>query len=861
MTGIYRPPVTYLTAPLEKKSSREKVEDIRDYPFYVSDKRGIRPSIYKFLGFKMKVDEKDGKTPIAVYYPILKLKKLVGWKKRDLTVHKRDAFSIVGEGDATCDLIGAFRLTQGRSIIITEGEEDLAAAYQASLDKIESNPKWAGKLTPNVVSVVGGAPYAAENISNNLELLEKYETVITAFDSDRTTAKEYEQGARRGYEATCETHLLVGFEKCKYVPMTLNDPSEYVQTGKSKELADILAFGAIDFTPVTIEEATDYSLDQLLEASEEGMKIRCIPGTSEIIHGLRDGEGTLLIAPPKSGKTSLTKQIAYDMMTSDLRPGEKIGHIFLEETGKKTRQSFIALDNNVPLPQFREDPTLISREAAETSYTKLFESGVNMFLSTKSGKLTPEDVIKNFKYLYAKGCRKMILDHLSMVVSGSKNTDERKEIDNLLTDIAAFIESHDVHVLIIAHIKRGSFQPKVDDDKEIIYPYWHPVSHTDARGCVDKDTQYLSPTGWVNISDYKGGKVAQYNSNGECEFVQPKRYVKLPCERLTHIRGARIDMQLSDEHQIVYRTDKVKTLKRIALTEAMEIHNRQATGFRGLIPTTFKPSETEVTGLNPEQLRVQVALNADGWICRKSTGKSRVRVKKPRKIQRMHKALQDASIGYSHFAVGDYVEFSFTAPLGFKGYPQSWYGLGKKEIEIIVDEAKHWDGELKTGRFGSINKSETDLMQFFFHSLGLRTGMYTSKGGELFEGYISKPCHYVAPSRKNSSLVGIRKTENSKIEISEVPTGDGFKYCFEVDSGMLILRRSNKIFITGNSGAFEQLMWNCICIEPEIIDESGNIGRVRTKVTFCREWGTRGIGDYLKWDDNLGKLIKVGGGE
>lgn len=769
MTGIYKPRGTVdLTTPYEMVS-RETVEEIKDYPSYSNPERGVRDEIYKSLGYKMKLSEKDGKTREAAYYPVLKKGKLVGWKKRDFTKSKKDCFSIIGEVDRTCDLIGAWRLKPGKRIIIVEGEEDLAAALQAVKDSIDSNPQWKGKIHPNVVSVTGGAPFAAENLAHNREVLKKYNQVVTVFDNDRATRDEYEKGVRRGYEATCESHLLLGFEKCLYVPMDLKDPSEYLQARKQKELAELLAWGAKPFTPITMEEGDGVSLDELLTANERGAPIPCIPNTSDIIHGMRFHEGTLVLAPAKcfgkgthirmadgtlkevseivagdlvmgtdstprevdythsfldktyfisqsngegfvvshnhemvlfanrvvgqipkgtkkvvplwkleknprglkswyqkrvvynlpqkalpvdpyylgvwlasegnvppvpleggkgkelleefsychreltakkipdiyfssskedralvlagaldvigrstgrlmefstpyravameviglahslglrayaptkttnneytclvagdfrgipmkahevssetgllsriltitplgvddvfgfalkgedkeflladgtivhnSGKTSLIKQVAYDIMLDCIKSGHKLGHIFLEETSKKTRQSYLALDTGVSLPKLREDPSILPRDKAEASYKKLFESGVNIFLTTKEGKLSPDQVIDNFKYMYSKGCRYIILDHLSMVISGSKKDNERKEIDNILTEIAAFCEAHPVHVLVIAHIKRTEFRPKTDEDGDVIYPYWLPVNYTDARG-------------------------------------------------------------------------------------------------------------------------------------------------------------------------------------------------------------------------------------------------------------------------------------------------------------------------------------------------------------------------------------------
>jgi len=41
---------------------------------------------------------------------------------------------------------------------------------------------------------------------------------------------------------------------------------------------------------------------------------------------------------------------------------------------------------------------------------------------------------------------------------------------------------------------------------------------------------------------------------------------------------------------------------------------------------------------------------------------------------------------------------------------------------------------------------------------------------------------------------------STPIKIKEYRTTDGFKYCFTVPSGLLVLRRNGKIFITGNCG-------------------------------------------------------------
>ena len=75
-------------------------------------------------------------------------------------------------------------------------------------------------------------------------------------------------------------------------------------------------------------------------------------------------------------------------------------------------------------------------------------------------------------------------------------------------------------------------------------------------GCVDCDTEYLSPTGWVRIADYQGGQVAQYHPDThQTEFVQPNEYVKRPCAEMIRFRSAATDQLLSPEHRVLLYRD------------------------------------------------------------------------------------------------------------------------------------------------------------------------------------------------------------------------------------------------------------------------------------------------------------------
>ena len=74
-------------------------------------------------------------------------------------------------------------------------------------------------------------------------------------------------------------------------------------------------------------------------------------------------------------------------------------------------------------------------------------------------------------------------------------------------------------------------------------------------GCVSADTEFLTPTGWKRIDQYKpGDQVAQfYPASREIEFVEPLAYVKKPCTEMIHVAPARgMSQRLSPEHRVLY---------------------------------------------------------------------------------------------------------------------------------------------------------------------------------------------------------------------------------------------------------------------------------------------------------------------
>jgi twinkle protein len=72
------------------------------------------------------------------------------------------------------------------------------------------------------------------------------------------------------------------------------------------------------------------------------------------------------------------------------------------------------------------------------------------------GSTEVEHLMNKLRYM-VKGlqCEWIILDHLSIVVSGMEGIDERRLIDNAMTMLRTFVEETGCGLLLVSHLKRS----------------------------------------------------------------------------------------------------------------------------------------------------------------------------------------------------------------------------------------------------------------------------------------------------------------------------------------------------------------------------------------------------------------------
>lgn len=406
--------------------------------------RGITKEIASVYGALMDSEKH--------YYPRTWNGEVIGYKVR---VCGTKEFYMHGSGK-TNEFFGHHLIgSGGGKVFITEGELDAMSLAQALTEGMDED-KLASFGFPPVVSVPDGVDSAERLFTEHHALLNSYKQIILVPDNDAAGKVLIDIASR-----------TLDMEKVRVAKLPLKDANDMLMAGQSTMLRiKVLSAGAP--VPEKVVFADDVALEELMQPLKPGLMVPQYPGVSRKLHGFRyeknGGELTVVVSGSGMGKSTFTKECMYSFrMDHD----KTIGEIRLEETNVKTMQSFIAIDNNVPVAALRENPEIIPREAWQASYEKLYR-GHRVAMLDHFGSLASETLVDHLKFLaYTAGCQFIGLDHISMVVSGQQGGNERKDIDILMTNLAAFVETSGVSVLAVVHLRRPGGDESFNEGAEI----------------------------------------------------------------------------------------------------------------------------------------------------------------------------------------------------------------------------------------------------------------------------------------------------------------------------------------------------------------------------------------------------------
>lgn len=378
--------------------------------------------------------------------------------------------------------------------------------------------------------------------------------------------------------------------------------------------------------------------------------------------------------------------------------------------------------------------------------------------------------------------------------------------------IESIVDLSDVKDINIADID-GVYFGVNDLDKELFKLFYGTLTLVTGRpGCVSCDTEFFNGEQWKRIDEYTpGDKVLQYNSDGSATLVEPLQYHKYPCNRFWNIRSSNgaINQLVSDEHNLVcYSPDGVLCKK--SVYEVLQPEGYLRRDFHDRFITTFRYNESGID-LTDVQIKIMCAVICNG-VLQQSDGTVAVMLRESSfNLHYLLDLLNEAGIIWTTYDPEKRAPYPprfalvcFKTPIQTKlnAFDSYWYQCSQHQLEVVADELLKWGwrAPLQEGRvFDVPKKTSADFLQFVYSSCGFRTSIDKSPNGS-----------YRVRAYRSSGLVGFQTDSKRAKKIQRVLSVDGFKYCFSVPSGMLVLRYNDTINITGNSGK-TSFLYQIIC--------------------------------------------------
>lgn len=315
-----------------------------------------------------------------------------------------------------------FAAGSNKAVIITEGELDALSLYQV--------------LRIPVVSVHSSST-ARTDCSLERPWLNAFERIYLAFDGDGP-----------GRDAAQSVAALFDFNKVyelKFPGGNRKDANDYLRNGERDELATLFA-NAKRYLPSTIISSFNEFDKIIAEELKSGVDYPW-PTLNFMTYGIRTGESVLITAQEGIGKTEVMHAIEHQLLTET---NDAIGAIFLEEPKRRHLQALagIHLKTPVHLPD-----SGVSAARTSAAVREVVGDDDRLHIYSHFGSDDPDVILDTIRFLVvARSCRYILLDHVTMVVSGLGGREATTALDYLSTRLEMMVKELDFALIMVSHV-------------------------------------------------------------------------------------------------------------------------------------------------------------------------------------------------------------------------------------------------------------------------------------------------------------------------------------------------------------------------------------------------------------------------
>lgn len=375
--------------------------------------RGISKQTMEFYDVKTKIDTEGKPIEVGFKYPNS------SYKIRTIEQKK---FRTEGEINKA-GLFGRNKFAAGgaKYVTITEGELDALSLHQA--------------LGNGPVVSVQSATTAARDVALERPWVNSYERIYLAFDNDEP-----------GRDAVAAVAKLFDYNKIYVVKFTKRkDANEHLAAGEGDELKRIW-WNAKKYLPETIVSSF-HDFEKILKEPKKVGVPYPFPTLNHMTYGIRTGESVLITAMEGVGKTEIMHTIEHHLLKET---NDAIAAIYLEEPKQRHLQALAGIELRQPvhLPDCSA-----STDQVLAALTNVVRDDDRLHLYSHFGSNDPDVLLDTIRFVVsARGCKYVLLDHITMAVSGLAGDDERRALDYLSTRLEMMVNELDFSLIFVSHV-------------------------------------------------------------------------------------------------------------------------------------------------------------------------------------------------------------------------------------------------------------------------------------------------------------------------------------------------------------------------------------------------------------------------
>ncbi|TMW66541.1 hypothetical protein Poli38472_004306 [Pythium oligandrum] len=311
--------------------------------------------------------------------------------------------------------------TSAEEIVVTEGEFDAMAVYQATGMPAVSLPNGCQSLPPNV-----------------LPLLERFKKIYLWMDNDAPGQASVEKFATK-----------LGITRCFIVrppadsKKPIKDANDALLAGadlkKLIHLAEIIPHDQI----ATFEQLRRDVYEEIVNPIRAcGVQSRTLPSLNRLLKGHRLGEVTILTGPTGCGKTTLLSQLSLDLC------GQGVNTLWGSFEIKNTRLIHKML-TQLAGKNLRGDVNAFEAVADK------FEA-LPMYFLRFFGSTDVDEVLDAMEYaVYAYDVQHILLDNVQFMMAGQgRGYDKFERQDAALDKFRKFASQKNVHLTLVIHPRK-----------------------------------------------------------------------------------------------------------------------------------------------------------------------------------------------------------------------------------------------------------------------------------------------------------------------------------------------------------------------------------------------------------------------